>query len=75
MYLKPDYKLKKNIIIVSLFLFLYGIIIEVLQSKITLNRVGEYQDILANVLGIFLGALIFRYIRKLELNYNKGLFF
>lgn len=75
MYLKPEYTLKKNIVIVSLFLFLYGIIIEVLQSKITLNRVGEYQDILANVLGIFLGALIFRYIRKLELNYNKGLFF
>ncbi len=61
--------------IVALFLFIYGIIIEVLQTRLTVNRVGEYQDVIANVLGIVLGSLLVRYINKLELNYNKGLFF
>ena len=75
MLFKPSYSLKKILVIVALFLLIYGIIIEVLQTKLTMNRMGEFHDVLANVLGIVLGILLFRFIRKLELNYNKGLFF
>lgn len=75
MLFKPSYSLKKILVIVALFLLIYGIIIEVLQTKLTTNRMGEFHDVLANVLGIVLGILLFRFIRKLELNYNKGLFF
>jgi len=75
MLFKPSFSVKKVLLIVALFLFIYGIIIEALQTRLTVSRVGEYQDVIANVLGIVLGSLLVRYIYKLELNYNKGLFF
>ncbi len=75
MLFKPSFSVKKVLLIVALFLFIYGIIIEVLQTRLTVSRVGEFQDVIANVLGIVLGSLLVRYIYKLELNYNKGLFF
>ena len=75
MLLKPTYSLKKVLSIVSIFLILYGIIVEVLQTELTKNRVGEIEDVVANVVGIIFGAIVFRYIINWKLNYNKGLFF
>lgn len=75
MLLKPDISMKKALIIVGTLLILYGIIIEILQTELTKNRVGEFEDVIANILGILIGAIVFRYIIKWKLNYNKGLFF
>ncbi|MBT8393291.1 MAG: VanZ family protein [Flavobacteriaceae bacterium] len=59
---KPSYSLTKILIIAALFLTLYGIVIEVLQTTLTENRVGEFEDVLANFSGIILGSFIFRYL-------------
>lgn len=67
--------MKKALMIIATLLILYGIIIEVLQTELTKNRVGEFEDVIANILGILIGAIVFRYIIKWKLNYNKGLFF
>jgi len=75
MLLDPSYPIKKVLIIVAIILTTYGIIIEVLQTELTKNRVGEVEDVIANILGILFGAIVFRYIINRKLNYNKGLFF
>ncbi len=75
MLLNTSYSLKKVVTIVAIFLFIYGIVVEVLQTELTKNRVGEFEDVIANVLGIIFGAVTFRYIINWKLKYNKGLFF
>ena len=59
---KPSFSLTKILVIVALFLTIYGIVIELLQTVITENRVGEFEDVLANISGIVLGSFIFRYL-------------
>ena len=44
---------------VGLVVFLFGILIEVLQSSLTIYRQGDYLDILANTLGIILAIVTF----------------
>jgi len=63
------------LIIVALFIAIYGIIIEVLQIELTTTRMLEISDIVANLLGIAFGILIYKYSIKHKLNSNKGLFF
>jgi VanZ family protein len=58
-YKKPN---KKNIIVICCIIF--GIVIEVLQSKITVHRTGDYYDILANSSGVLFALLIFNLISK-----------
>ncbi|CAL2103966.1 VanZ family protein [Tenacibaculum sp. 190130A14a] len=41
--------------------FVYGIIIEVLQSVLTNYRIAEYYDILANSIGILIAFIFFRF--------------
>lgn len=53
---------RKYIIVIACIIF--GIIIEVLQSKVTIYRTGDYLDVLANTLGVFLGLTIFNQILK-----------
>jgi VanZ family protein len=55
-------KNKKHLIVGCCILF--GIIIEVLQNKITDYRTGDYLDIIANSTGVFLGLLILNQIGK-----------
>ncbi|MDD3352799.1 VanZ family protein [Zoogloea sp.] len=38
----------------------YGVLIELCQATLTVNRVGEAQDVLADGLGIALGWLLMR---------------
>lgn len=59
---KPSFSLTKILVIVALFLTIYGIVIELLQTVITENRVGEFEDVLANISGIVLGSFIYRYL-------------
>ena len=48
--------------------FIYGIIIEVLQSAITSYRTASYLDILANSMGILLAILTFYIFEKKNLS-------
>jgi len=54
-------RLKYVIIILCI---LYGILIEVLQNKLTDYRTGDYQDIIANTIGIFIALIFFNLIFK-----------
>lgn len=49
-------------IIVALIIF--GIVIEILQRALTDYRLFDYQDMIANTIGIILGTLLFIAIRK-----------
>lgn len=62
-------KLKKDstIVVAVLIAVIYGIIIEVIQGQFTTNRVMEFNDIIANILGaLFAGLMI-----KLKVNSVK----
>ena len=43
---------------------IYGIIIEILQSSLTIYRTGDFKDVLANSFGVVLALLIFNQILK-----------
>ncbi len=58
-------KRNKNYIYKILFLItLYGIIIEVLQEVLTINRHGDIKDVIANIVGVIFATLVFNVIRK-----------
>ena len=61
---RPSFSLTKILVLVAVVLTIYGIVIEVLQSVLTENRVGEFEDVLANISGIVLGSFIFRYLNS-----------
>lgn len=50
--------------VVSLVIFIYGIIIEVLQGNFVTNRTQDYWDIVANTIGIVVGMVLFYKIKK-----------
>lgn len=58
-YKKPE---KKYLIVFCCIIF--GIIIEVLQSKLTNYRSGDYKDAIANSCGVLLALLIFNLFSK-----------
>lgn len=45
----------------------YGIIIELLQMSVTVNRTGDLLDVLANSLGVVLGAIILKILSPIYL--------
>lgn len=58
---------KKQIYHLAIYCTAFGIIIEALQGKLTVDRVGDLLDIIANIIGVVLGAvLILRQDRKLS---------
>ncbi|MBT8321535.1 MAG: VanZ family protein [Eudoraea sp.] len=63
-YLKETFlkgfKINKTLLISLLFSWIYGILIEVLQSTITTARSGELQDVWANCLGALIGVLLLK---------------
>lgn len=61
---KPSFSLTKILVYVAIVLTIYGIVIEVLQTALTENRVGEFEDVLANISGIALGSFLFRYLNS-----------
>ncbi|MBU3010476.1 VanZ family protein [Polaribacter vadi] len=58
-YKKPE---KKYLIVASCIIF--GIIIELLQSNLTIYRTGDIIDVLANSLGAILALIIFNLFLK-----------
>ena len=65
---KKSLKLKKKGILILITVFIYGIIIEVLQGVLTTYRQADYFDMLANLTGIIIAWLFFSLIslRKTE---------
>lgn len=59
-YLKKRIKFSNVLIYTLLFAIAYGIIIEVIQYTLTVNRQGDVLDALANTLGALLGMFIAR---------------
>jgi VanZ family protein len=54
----------KAIVIVLIAVFLYGIVIEVLQAILTSYRQADYKDMFANLLGVTFAGLIFLSVFK-----------
>ena len=59
-YLKTPRKLAVVIVWVVVFAVLYGIIIEVLQHTLSVDREGDILDALANTVGALTGMLVAR---------------
>ena len=58
-----DKKAQKNrLLILGLLLIGYGILIEVLQKVLPVDRWWELWDVLANTVGVLLGALVLKAI-------------
>ena len=55
-------KLLKTLVRAAIGSVIYGIIIEVLQEKLTTYRDGNVYDVLANTLGAVLGAVLMWYV-------------
>lgn len=52
-------KLKKNKFLVIILVFLYGIVIEILQQGFTSYRQGDLFDVFANLSGIIFGFIVY----------------
>lgn len=62
---------QKNAIIASaIFAIIYGICVEIMQETLVSNRQGDWQDVVANIIGTILAILLIKYIvvnnRKLK---------
>ena len=70
---KGKYKLLKSVLIIGIFMIIFGTIIEVLQYKITPDRKGDFYDGLANSVGALSGALVMKtlFSRKWGLNWGQ----
>lgn len=53
---------KYNFLFVFVLLLLYGVLLEYLQMKLTIHRVGDLLDIAANAMGVLLAAAVFKWI-------------
>jgi VanZ family protein len=61
---RPKTYLWKSIILVTLTVFIYGIIIEILQGVFTYNRQADIYDVFANLLGITIATVFFISVLK-----------
>ncbi len=68
-YFRAKQKIKQKFII-AFGIFVYGIIIEVLQSDFTTYRTGSLFDVLANTVGIAIGLLVFEKLYKFLIKYT-----
>ncbi|MGB5555255.1 MAG: VanZ family protein, partial [Flavobacteriaceae bacterium] len=59
---KGDADLKRTLIYALIAMVVFGIIIEVLQYKFTVDRTGDIYDGLANSLGAFGGSLAAKFL-------------
>ena len=65
---KPYFQKRSLLIIASCFI--YGIVIEILQTTLTSYRTASYLDILANSTGIVVAVLTFYAIEKKNVLFN-----
>jgi len=61
---RPKTYLWKSLVLVALAVFIYGIIIEILQGVFTYNRQADFYDAFANLAGITMATLFFAIVLK-----------
>lgn len=61
---RPKTYLWKSLILAALAVFIYGIIIEILQGLFNYNRQADIYDVFANLVGITVATLFFAIILK-----------
>ena len=49
--------IKIKIMYLGLFCVIFGIIIEAIQGKVNVNRVGDLLDVVANIIGVLIGLV------------------
>ncbi|PHR70161.1 MAG: hypothetical protein COA67_08780 [Lutibacter sp.] len=63
--IKKSHSNFKTKILIGFVVFLFGIILEVLQSSLTIYRHGDYLDIIANTIGIVLAIVAFNHLFRI----------
>ena len=63
--IKKSHSNFKTKILVAFAIFLFGIILEILQSSLTIYRQGDYLDIIANTIGIVLAIVTFNLLFRI----------
>ncbi|MFD1293208.1 VanZ family protein [Lutibacter holmesii] len=63
----------KNAFSIAFLVFVYGIIIEVLQGAITNQRQADIYDVLANFIGVSTAFIVFVYFLQKKLNEIKNI--
>ncbi len=64
-YFKTKIKTYRKIVYVLTISVLFGIIMEILQIMLIVNRSGEVLDFIANTIGSILALILFKYIQNL----------
>lgn len=55
---------KRSLLLLSLFPFSYGILLEILQSATTSSRYGSLYDVIFNTLGILMSVLLWLLLKS-----------
>ncbi len=61
-----------HLFLIGLIPLLYGIILEIMQSTLTLTRTGSFYDALFNCAGILVSILLWLAVRPKENKYSDG---
>ena len=54
----------KYSIIIFFLLFLFGIVLELLQASLTMYRTADWRDVIANTIGLLMGLLMYTTLYK-----------
>ena len=68
-YLRTTTSNRKKIIAICIP-FMYGIIIEALQGKLSNSRISDFYDVIANCVGIIIGFFMIVYYQKTKVKMN-----
>lgn len=54
----------RSLLLLSLYPFFYGIVLEILQSATTDTRYGSFYDVIFNTLGILMSVLLWLFLKS-----------
>ncbi|MGY5352066.1 VanZ family protein [Wenyingzhuangia sp. IMCC45533] len=60
-------KIKVHLLILMSSIIVFGVIIEILQMKLTAHRTGDILDVLANSFGVIIGYFFFKLVNRIYL--------
>lgn len=64
LYKSTHLKLVDQYLLTIIFSISYGLIMEVLQFYVTMNRTADILDVVANTFGCILGVVLFNYLKN-----------
>lgn len=62
---KKEHQQFRSKFIVAIAVFIFGVVLEILQEKLTVNRTMDYLDVIANSVGILLALSSFNVLLNL----------